>query len=112
MIKYNILLILNYFYKSGENYSYTYILEYFGFSMKQLDSIIEVLLRDGYIILGKGYEVTEKGIAVLKKNGILDLDYLELDIDKDSIFTEKRLNINDIYIPKRFTKKYSVKKYI
>lgn len=110
MIKYNVLLILSYFYKSGENYSYKELLEYFGLSMKQLDNIIEILIRDGYIILEKEYKVTNEGIELLKKNGIVELDYSNLEVDKDSIFTEKPLNINDIYVPKRFTKKYSIKK--
>lgn len=105
MIEYKEILLLSYFNISKSSYSYQYILQAFGLNINQLDDIMNKLIYKKYIIFENEYKITCKAIKLLEEYGMKDFNYLEIQ-DEKNIFLNDPLEIEQIYIPKKFTKKY------
>lgn len=104
MISYKELMILHYFNNVSASYSYRELLIIFGFQMEQLDLILDKLLHEELLVMDDYYKISKKGKEELKQNKLDDVEFDELEID--NIFTEKTIGLNEIYIPKRFSKSF------
>lgn len=105
---YKIALILNYLEDVGQSYSYHEMMDIFGYSFVQLQELLEYIRSLNLITLKGYYKVTEEGYNLLNSYGLTELDFEEF-IEghmEDDIFIEEKLNINEVYIPKKFEKKY------
>ena len=104
MDKYKKIMALHYFNNLGASYSYNELLMIFGFQVEQLDLMLEELIREDLIKLDQYFKVTEKGIEELKKLNLHDVEFEN--IEEDEVFTEVPMSFTEIYIPKRFDKKF------
>lgn len=105
MIEYKELLLLSYFNIAKTSYSYQYILQAFGLNINQFYAIANTLIDKGYLIFDDEYKITNKAIELLEKYDMKEFNYLEIP-DEKNIFINDPLDIEQIYIPKKFTKKY------
>lgn len=103
--EYKIVLILKYLSKIGENYSYSEMMDMFGFSFLQLQDTFEDLEKKGLIIFESYYEITDSGRHLIDSYNLLNDS--QIDSDED-IFTEVPLKFKDIYIPEKFDKKFKL----
>lgn len=100
MNDYKTSLILQYFNTMGASYSYNELMKIFGLQEKQLDYILKKMLRDELIKLEEYIKVTEKGISILSKQNLNTIDFGH--IEEKNIFREKRMDVDEIYIPEEF----------
>lgn len=104
MDRYKKLIGLHYFNNLGASYSYNELLMILGFQVEQLDLMLDELISDDLIKLDQYFKVTEKGMGELKKFDLHDVEFEY--IGKDELFTEVPMSFTEIYIPKRFNKKF------
>lgn len=115
MIDYKYLIILSYFYQnnSGE-YSFSRIQNYVGLTFRQLEDILFHLIDDKFLEYKENLLfITSKGVIKVLSNNMdsfpfeLDIEYES--INEASISKDDKLDIEDIYIPKRFNEKINSK---
>ncbi|AOY77881.1 hypothetical protein [Clostridium formicaceticum] len=105
-------LVLIYFNTVGDIYTYSDLVDLLGLTYKQVDNIVSSIMTEGYLSYNenKVIVINDKGIKLLKSNGFYNVDifsiYEDELINKDT-FNNKKIDINDIYVPKRFTTKFS-----
>ena len=103
--EYKIVLILKYLSTIGKNYSYSEMMDMFGFSFMQLQDTFENLEKEGFIIFESYYGITDLGKQLINSYNLLNDSQINSDED---IFTEVPLKFNDIYIPEKFDKKFKL----
>ena len=104
MDEYKKLMALHYFNNSGASYSYNELLMILGFQVEQLDLMLDELISEELIKIDQYLKVTEKGMGELKKLNLHDVEFEN--IEEDGLFTEVPMSFTEIYIPKRFNKKF------
>lgn len=104
MISYKELMILHYLNSAGASYSYHDILIIFGLQVEQLDLVLDKLLNEELLVIDGYYKISEKGKRELNQHKLENVEFDDIDID--NIFTEKTMKLNEIYIPKRFSKMF------
>ncbi len=102
---YKIALLLQYFNSVDSSYSYQEIMMLFGYTFEQIDNLITYLIDEDLILLKEYLKVSDKGKNYLDNYNLLNVDF-EIEETTDDIFTEERISFEDIYIPKKFEKKY------
>lgn len=109
MDEYRKLLILQYFFERKEKYDINEISNKLGIGYTRLLKLIEALVESNMLIYNNYLlEITDLGRQNIEKNDIYIL--YDNDIVNKEINISGKMNIDDIYIPKKFSKKY--KKYI
>lgn len=104
MNEYKLTMFLHYFNTAGASYSYNELLRFFGVQNDQLDEIINVLLDKRYLYIDGHLKLTEKGLRKINDYSLLDVEFDEMeDVD---IFNGDKIEMSEIYIPKRFKSKY------
>ena len=104
MDEYRTLLILQYFLEKKENYSLDEIVNKLGIGYTNLLKLIENLIEKNLLIYSNYLlELTDLGRQNIEKNDIYRI-YKD-NIVNTNINISNKLNIDDIYIPKRFSKK-------
>ncbi|PGY54154.1 hypothetical protein [Priestia megaterium] len=104
MSEYKELMILHYFNNVGASYSYQELLMIFGFQDEQLQLMLKKLMQKELLKIEGYFKVTEKGLNELRS---LKLDEIKFDeVEIEDIFTNVPIDFSDIYIPKRFSKKF------
>ncbi|WP_342533291.1 hypothetical protein MHB40_20195 [Lysinibacillus sp. FSL K6-0057] len=101
---YKEILILHYFNNVKASYSYDEILKIFGLQTEQLDNILSNLLKDGLIELENYFKLTKIGVQILKELNLYRKEYD--DVGEENLFVNEPLRFDEIYIPKRFDKKF------
>ncbi|WP_042346798.1 hypothetical protein [Bacillus massiliigorillae] len=104
MDKYKTVMILHYFNNVRASYSYNELLMLFGFQKEQLDLMLEELLKADMLKLDQYFKLTDKGLDELKRINLLEVDYDS--VDEEEIFTQTPMSFTEVYIPKRFDKKF------
>lgn len=95
---YKEMLILAYFKNHYKKYDFREIMEIMGMSYSQLRKRLEELVEKHYLVHIDDYIVISKvGEDLLKENELDSFDFGEINNEK-----RRRMNINDIYIPKNF----------
>lgn len=102
---YKIALLLQYFNSVDSSYSYQEIMMLFGYTFEQIDNLITYLIDEDLILLREYLKISDRGKNYLDDYNLLNVD-LEDRETTDDIFTEERISFEDIYIPKKFEKKY------
>ncbi|QBP40157.1 hypothetical protein [Paenisporosarcina antarctica] len=104
MDKYKMNMVLHYFNNVAASYSYNELLMIFGFQIEQLDLMLRELIEENLLKLDGYYKVTESGINELKRLGLYETEFEN--IEEQEIFTKMPTCISEIYIPKRFNKSF------
>lgn len=114
MIDYDKLTIIIYFKTYKDTYSYEYIKNYLGFSYAQIDSYIDNMVEEEILEYNENFilQVAKNGKELLKEFNLDDIYFEDLLVDYQEMMIEeisdnKKLEINDIYIPKYFNEKFS-----
>lgn len=99
------LLILSYFFQYKECYVLSKLQQILGLSNIQLENRITDLMNNNFLSYQDNLlSVTSKGAQVVLSK---DMDSFPFEISVPSLGQpSERLSIDDIYIPKRFLKKY------
>ena len=104
MDNYKKVIALHYFNNVKASYSYNELLMLFGFQNEQLDLMLKELIRENLLKLDQYFKLTEEGLDKLNQLNLLDVDYEN--IEEEEIFTEVPMDFMEIYIPKKFDKKF------
>ena len=104
MDEYRELLILQYFLEKKEQYSINEIVNKLGIGYTKILKLIENLIKKNLLIYNNYLlELTDLGRQNIVKNDIYII-YKD-NIVNTNINISNKFNIDDIYIPKRFSKK-------
>ncbi|MDM5279898.1 hypothetical protein QUF95_21060 [Paenibacillus silvae] len=108
---YRDVLIIFYMNSVKGNYVYAELVELLGLTYAQVTDRVDELIEQEYltIIESMTIDVGQKGIDILAEKRFLDISIFDI-YDEREIYVEKisnRLEVNDIYIPKNFDKKFS-----
>ncbi|MBR3882497.1 MAG: hypothetical protein IKJ36_04430 [Clostridia bacterium] len=105
MDEYRKILILQYFYDVKEKYDINELIRKMGINIEILFGLIDELIESQLLIYQDFLlKITEEGTKNLTNNEIYSL-YGNKIINNNFIDVNNKLNVQDIYIPKRFTKK-------
>lgn len=93
------------------NYVYAELVELLGLTYAQITDRVDELIEQEYLSINESMtiDVGQKGIDMLAEKRFLDISIFDI-YDEREIYVEKisnRLDVNDIYIPKNFNKKFS-----
>lgn len=104
MDEYRKLLILQYFFEKKERYDINEIADKLGISHTRLLNLIETLIESNMLTYNNYLlEITDLGRQNIEKNDIYIM--YNNDIVNIEINILEKMNIEDIYIPKKFSKK-------
>ncbi|MFA1642919.1 hypothetical protein AB5N96_08640 [Chryseomicrobium imtechense] len=104
MNDYKLTLMLHYFNTADASYSYNELLRFFGVQNDQLDEIINMLLGKGYLYIDGYLKLTDKGLKKINEYSLADVKFDEM--EEVDIFNGDKIEMSEIYIPKRFNSKY------
>lgn len=107
-IDYKIKLILIYLNTVKEDYTYKEMTELMGLGYNIIDELIDemkekkLIVKDEYCII----KLSEQGKEILNKSNLLNTDIYNLyeDYKLNEKFRVEQINIEDMYIPKKFDK--------
>lgn len=98
MMEYKEMLILVYFKSHYKKYDFREMMELMGMTYGQLQKKIDTLFKSEYLLFINDYIVLSKdGELLLNDNELSSFGFEDVKIEK-----RERMNINDIYIPKKF----------
>lgn len=108
--RYNLVLI--YFKTFKDIYNYSDLVDLLGLTYNQVDNLVKAIINDGFLKTDerKIISVSDKGNDLLIKNGFSELEIGSLYDDNlidEKIFNSIKINIDDVYVPKLFTKKFT-----
>ena len=97
-MEYKEMLILVYFKSHYKKYDFREMMELMGMTYGQLQKKIDTLFKSEYLLFINDYIVLSKdGELLLNDNELSSFGFEDVKIEK-----RERMNINDIYIPKKF----------
>lgn len=108
---YREILILLYMNSVKQNYVYSDLVELLGLTYDYVIDKVDHLIDEEYLFINKNgsLEVGIKGSEVLSENNFLDITIFDL-YDTRGLVNERislsPLEINDIYVPENFDKKF------
>ncbi|WP_055669440.1 hypothetical protein [Desnuesiella massiliensis] len=110
---YDKIIMIIYFNTYKDTYDFEEIKEYLGFSFDQLDDFINELIVEKLLEYDEDYilKVSNKAIELLETLNLRNILFEDLLLDYSEkmlsdIRSEIKLNINDVYIPENFDKKF------
>lgn len=107
---YRDVLIIFYMNSVKGNYVYADLVELLGLTYAQIKDKVDKLIEQEYLTINQTMtiDVGQKGIDILAEKRFLDINifdlYEERGLHEDKI--SNRLDVNHIYIPKNFDKKF------
>ncbi|RDY25399.1 hypothetical protein CHL78_018420 [Romboutsia weinsteinii] len=104
-MEYKYILILSYLNTMKSSYSYNEISNLFGLTFKQIETTLNDMEEYGALVLDKYYKLTEVGINVLDQYNLKDIDFFDTMSEDEELFTDEKMNIEEVYIPDEFMKK-------
>lgn len=110
MVNFKELLILMYFNTVQNEYFFSDIVELLGLPIKYTDKMIEQLLEKKLLVINEHnlIHLTDKGFNELVSKGLDDTNLIDLYNSENTLQERKgtKIELNDIYIPKNFDKKF------
>ncbi|PAE23882.1 hypothetical protein [Bacillus sp. 7894-2] len=101
---YKKVLVLSYFNTLQASYSYREISEIFGLNANQVNILIDQLYEEGFLELDGYYRLTSNAKRILEKYNLEEIDFFD-SFEEESIFVNRPMGFDDIYLPIGFTKK-------
>jgi hypothetical protein len=107
---YRDILIIFYFNSVKSNYIYSDLVELLGLTYSLVSEKVDTLIEEAYLFLDedKLIQISEKGLVILREKKFSNIHIFDLYDDKglanDKI--SKCLDVNEIFIPKNFDKKF------